>query len=162
MARIPRSVNCLMWFFGRPQHGSFTVTTSYRLVVLGFMVKSIKVCQVTELIASHDPQASHTWECYPTGYKECWQGTELVLPLGSFLSVYREEHQGNSRKCREKSSSHTCLLLKKKKKKKKKKTGFTYEENFQQMIRCKGVLLRKDWRIINLLLVSGLQEDGPG
>ncbi len=34
--------------------------------------------------------------------------------------------------------------------------------NFQQMIRCKEVLLRKDWRIINLLLVSGLQEDGPG
>ncbi len=34
--------------------------------------------------------------------------------------------------------------------------------NFQQMIRCKGVLLMKDWRIINLLLVSGLQEDGPG
>ncbi len=28
--------------------------------------------------------------------------------------------------------------------------------NFQQMIRCKGVLHRKDWRIINLLLVSGL------
>ncbi len=34
--------------------------------------------------------------------------------------------------------------------------------NFPQMIRCKEVLLRKDWRIINLLLVSGLQEDGPG
>ncbi len=34
--------------------------------------------------------------------------------------------------------------------------------NFQQMIRYKGVLLRKYWRIINLLLVSGLQEDGPG
>ncbi len=28
------------------------------------------------------------------------------------------------------------------------------------MIRYKGVLLRKDWRIINLLLVSDLQEDG--
>ncbi len=34
--------------------------------------------------------------------------------------------------------------------------------NFQQMMRCKGVLHRKDWKIINLLLVSGLQEDGPG
>ncbi len=34
--------------------------------------------------------------------------------------------------------------------------------NFQQMIRCKEVLLRKDWRIINLLRVAGLQEDGPG
>ncbi len=34
--------------------------------------------------------------------------------------------------------------------------------NFQQMIRCNEVLLRKDWRIINLLLVAGLQEDGPG
>ncbi len=34
--------------------------------------------------------------------------------------------------------------------------------NFQQMIICKGVLLRKDWRIINLIFVSGLQEDGPG
>ncbi len=34
--------------------------------------------------------------------------------------------------------------------------------HFQQMIRCKGVLLRKDWKIINLLHVSGLQEDGPG
>ncbi len=33
--------------------------------------------------------------------------------------------------------------------------------NFQQMIRCKEVLLRKDWRIINLLRVAGLQEDGP-
>ncbi len=33
--------------------------------------------------------------------------------------------------------------------------------NFQQMIGCKEVLLRKDWRIINLLLVAGLQ-DGPG
>ncbi len=33
--------------------------------------------------------------------------------------------------------------------------------NVQQMIRCKGVLLRKDCRIINLLLFSGLQEDGP-
>ncbi len=28
------------------------------------------------------------------------------------------------------------------------------------MIRCKEVLLRKDWRIINLLRVAGLQEDG--
>ncbi len=34
--------------------------------------------------------------------------------------------------------------------------------NFQQIIRCKEVLLRKDWRIINLLRVAGLQEDGPG
>ncbi len=34
--------------------------------------------------------------------------------------------------------------------------------NFQQMIRCKGVLFRKDWRIINQLLVSGLLEDGQG
>ncbi len=34
--------------------------------------------------------------------------------------------------------------------------------NFEQMIKCKEVLLRKDWRVINLLLVSGLQEDGPG
>ncbi len=34
--------------------------------------------------------------------------------------------------------------------------------NFLQMIRCKEVLLRKDWRIINLLRVAGLQEDGPG
>ncbi len=34
--------------------------------------------------------------------------------------------------------------------------------NFQQMMRCKGALLRKDWKIINLLLFSGLQEDGPG
>ncbi len=33
--------------------------------------------------------------------------------------------------------------------------------NFQQMIRCKEVLLRKDWRIINLLRVAGLQGDGP-
>ncbi len=44
------------------------------------------------------------------------------------------------------------------------KIGFIYEEiiNFQQMIRYKGVLLRKDWKIINGLHVSGLQEDGPG
>ncbi len=34
--------------------------------------------------------------------------------------------------------------------------------NFQQMIRCREVLLRKDRRIINLLRVAGLQEDGPG
>ncbi len=34
--------------------------------------------------------------------------------------------------------------------------------NFQQMIRCKGDLLRKGWKIINPLLVSGLQEGGPG
>ncbi len=34
--------------------------------------------------------------------------------------------------------------------------------NFQQMIRCEEVLLKKDWRIINLLRVAGLQEDGPG
>ncbi len=34
--------------------------------------------------------------------------------------------------------------------------------NLQHMISCKGVLLRIDWWIINLLLVSGLQEDGPG
>ncbi len=33
--------------------------------------------------------------------------------------------------------------------------------NFQQMKRCKEVLLRKDWRKINLLRVAGLQEDGP-
>ncbi len=48
--------------------------------------------------------------------------------------------------------------------KKKKKIGFIYEEiiNFQQMIICKGVLFRKDFKIINLVLVSGLQEDGPG
>ncbi len=37
------------------------------------------------------------------------------------------------------------------KKKKKGKFGFVYEEiiNFQQMIRYKGVLLRKDWKIGN-------------
>ncbi len=48
--------------------------------------------------------------------------------------------------------------------KKKKKMALFMERiiNFQQMIKCKGVLLRKDWRIINLLLLSGLQEDGPG
>ncbi len=47
--------------------------------------------------------------------------------------------------------------------KKKKKALFMKRIiNFQQMIRCKGMLLRKDWRIINLLLDSGLQEDGPG
>ncbi len=34
--------------------------------------------------------------------------------------------------------------------------------NFQQMMICKEVLLRKGWRIINLLRVAGLQEDGPG
>ncbi len=34
--------------------------------------------------------------------------------------------------------------------------------NFQQMIRSKEVLLRKDWRIINLFRVAGLQENGPG
>ncbi len=34
--------------------------------------------------------------------------------------------------------------------------------NFQHVISCKGVLFRIDWWIINLLLVSGLQEDGPG
>ncbi len=34
--------------------------------------------------------------------------------------------------------------------------------NFQQMIRCKEVPVRKDWRIINLLRVAGLQEDGLG
>ncbi len=28
--------------------------------------------------------------------------------------------------------------------------------NFQQMLKCKEVLLRKDWRIINLLRVAGL------
>ncbi len=32
--------------------------------------------------------------------------------------------------------------------------------NFQQMIRYKEVLLRKDWRIITLLRVAGLQEEG--
>ncbi len=31
--------------------------------------------------------------------------------------------------------------------------------NFQQMIRCKEVLLMKDLRIINLLRMAGLQED---
>ncbi len=34
--------------------------------------------------------------------------------------------------------------------------------NFQEMIRCKEVLLRKDWRIISLLLVlhrRSLKED---
>ncbi len=34
--------------------------------------------------------------------------------------------------------------------------------NFQHVISYKGVLLRIDWWIINLLLVLGLQEDGPG
>ncbi len=34
--------------------------------------------------------------------------------------------------------------------------------NFQHVISYKGVLLRIVWWIINLLLVSGLQEDGPG
>ncbi len=34
--------------------------------------------------------------------------------------------------------------------------------NFQHVISYRGVLLRIDWWIINLLLVSGLQEDGPG
>ncbi len=34
--------------------------------------------------------------------------------------------------------------------------------NFQHVISYKGVLHRIDWVIINLLLVSGLQEDGPG
>ncbi len=46
----------------------------------------------------------------------------------------------------------------------RRKIGFIYEENhkFSAMIRCKEVLLRKDWRIINLLRVTDLQEDGPG
>ncbi len=48
-------------------------------------------------------------------------------------------------------------------KKKKKKALFMKRTiHFQHMIICKGVLLRKDWRIMNLLLVSGLQEDEPG
>ncbi len=34
--------------------------------------------------------------------------------------------------------------------------------NFQHVISYNGVLLRIDWLIIHLLLVSGLQEDGPG
>ncbi len=33
------------------------------------------------------------------------------LQLRSFLKVYREKHQRNSRKCRERSSTHTCQLL---------------------------------------------------
>ncbi len=51
-----------------------------------------------------------------------------------------------------------------KKKKKKKKLALFMKRiiNFQQMIRCKEVLLRKDWRIINLIRVAGLQEEGPG
>ncbi len=53
---------------------------------------------------------------------------------------------------------------KKERKKKKKKLALFIKRiiNFQQMIRCKEVFLRKDWRIINLLRVVGLQEDGPG
>ncbi len=49
-------------------------------------------------------------------------------------------------------------------KKKKKKLALFMKRviNFQQMISCKEVLHRKDWRIINLLRVAGLQEDGPG
>ncbi len=44
-----------------------------------------------------------------------------------------------------------------------KKLALFYEEiiNFQQEIRYRGVLIRKDWKIINRLLVSGYQEDGP-
>ncbi len=34
--------------------------------------------------------------------------------------------------------------------------------NFQHVISYKGVLLKIDWWIISLLLVSGLHEDGPG
>ncbi len=53
---------------------------------------------------------------------------------------------------------------KKKKKKKKEKLALFMKRiiNFQQMMRCKGVLHRKDWKITNLHLVPGLQEDGPG
>ncbi len=32
--------------------------------------------------------------------------------------------------------------------------------NFQQMMRCKGVLLRKDWKMINLLLFSVYKKTG--
>ncbi len=54
-------------------------------------------------------------------------------------------------------------MWKKKKKKKKKKALFMKRNiNFQHVISCKGGLLRIDWWIINLLLVVGLQEDGPG
>ncbi len=53
------------------------------------------------------------------------------------------------------------IAQKKKKKEEKLALFMKIIINFQQMIRCKEVLLRKDWRIINLLRVAGLQEDGP-
>ncbi len=48
--------------------------------------------------------------------------------------------------------------------KRRRKIGFIYEENhkFSADDEIKRVLLRKDWKIINLNLVSGLQKDGPG
>ncbi len=49
----------------------------------------------------------------------------------------------------------TCSAFELLKKKKKLALFMKRITNFQQMIRCKGVLLRKDWKIINLLLVSG-------
>ncbi len=52
-----------------------------------------------------------------SGNNICWQLESMCdykyqeLPSGSFLKVYREEYQRNSRDCRERSSSHTCWLL---------------------------------------------------
>ncbi len=48
-----------------------------------------------------------------------------------------------------------AIQLKKKKKEEKMALFMKRIINFQQMIRCKEVLLREDWRIINLLRVEG-------
>ncbi len=50
--------------------------------------------------------------------------------------------------------SHVHIMIQKKK---KKKLASFYEE-----IIGRELLLRKDWKIMNQLLVPGLQEDGPG
>ncbi len=87
----------------------------------------------------HSPQS-------PTSSNNCWLAIRLVEKLVCF------QH----------STAKLLKLVLRWRRRRKLALFMKRIINFQQMIRCTEVLLRKDWRIINLLRVAGLQEDGPG
>ncbi len=55
------------------------------------------------------PQQIYTW--LNLKLESICNNEHSELPLGSFLTIYHEEHRMNSKKCRERSSSHTYWLL---------------------------------------------------
>ncbi len=105
-------------------------------------MRNPRACSRIQIYHNHCTNDNVPRECYFLGMEFIG-----VLPNGPLRTLEEEEEEEE-----------------KKKRRRKRKIGFIYEEiiNFQQIIRYKGVFLREDWKIINQLLVSSLQEDGPG